>query len=158
MIKYTQFKEYIDMTGSTGGEADPFAQQFDEAIAGIEAAARIEPYKDEILRAAYLGASALIDENEGLKPVEQITYRKGIAKLAGELATANADETTAAEMEAKVKDCDTILKLLKPQEQASGEQAEKPGEAQATTPAPKKRGRAKKADTSAKKTSGAKGS
>lgn len=145
---------------------DPFEQQYEEAIAGIEAAGNFNPYNDEVLRAAYLGASALIDENEALKPVEQITYRKGIAKLAGELATAHADETTAAEMADRVKDCDKILKLIKPQEAEAGTEtteapveaaSEQPQEATAATPAPRKRGRPRKADTSAGKTSGAKG-
>jgi hypothetical protein len=134
-----------------GKSPDPFAEQLKEARAGIEAAGRIEPYNDEVLRTAYLGASALIDGAE-LKPVEQITYRREIAELAGKLATDHEDETTAAEMDARVNDCDSILKLIQTQEESTGT---KPG-AKKTPP---KRGRPpKRASTGAGKTSGAKGS
>jgi hypothetical protein len=133
---------------TAGNEPDPFAQQLEEARTGIEAAGRIDPYNNEILRTAYLGASALID-GSSLKPAEQITQRREIAELAGKLATEHDDETTAAEMEARVSDCDSILKLISPQEEARDKDAPAP-----TAP---RRGRPKKADTSASKTSGAKG-
>jgi hypothetical protein len=123
-----------------------FQDQIDDVIAGITAAGNLEPYSNELLRTAYLGASALIDGNETLKPVEQMTHRKGIAELAGKLATEHEDETTAAEMAARVKDCDNILKLIKPQADAG-----KPA-AKATASKPKK------ASTAAAKTSGAKSS